>query len=127
MRFAWSRQLFTRVKMFFTEFWELKANSNPAVEAFISYFRNEWLGEQWNWFRGAAPGTVMHNQTIEKEQHLFKQIMSHRLFKKMHLLQFLNNAIEYVETMSRRRQDNTSHIEEPIKFATIPEYNRKVT
>ena len=125
LRFAWSRDLFEYIVPKFLEHWESLGSEDQSVKAFISYFREEWLGAKCNWYRGAAPGTVTHNQSIETEQGLLKKTMSAGLFKKMHLLQFLGNAVEYVETISAKRQESI-HIESPIKFETVPEYNRQV-
>jgi hypothetical protein len=118
LQMAANREIFLKaVDLFFCKW---KKYSDPRVVDFLTYFREQWIEKNENWFEGAAPGYPSTNNGLESTNSAVKR--EHTFRERLPLGQFLCVVTEMVEKWSNRRDPSSINC---VEFAETPSISLK--
>lgn len=113
IQLAATKQIFEMMSSLFLEKWKYE---EPA---FVKYFKSEWLGDQCNWYEGAAEYTPSTNNALEGHNSAIKKKVTLR--RRLPLVEFLNTMKSMTANVSIEFSKNERSI------ATEPDITRKTT
>lgn len=111
IQLAPNKSIFEMMSRLFLQKWK---NEEPD---FVRYFKSEWLGDQCNWYEGAAEYTPSTNNALESYNSLIKRLVTFR--RRLPLQEFLSTMKSMTANISMEFAKNNRSI------ATEPEIARK--